>query len=57
MINDSFGVGLKQFFNNTFKDVLHIGDRGNDLKDLVEDLIKAERKPNIIVIVKVERSF
>ena len=56
-VNDSFGDKLLKFFNATFKEVLHVGNRGKDLKDLAEDLVRAEKKPDLIVIVRVERSF
>jgi len=56
-VSDSFGDKLLKFFNATFKEVLHVGNRGKDLKDLAEDLVRAEKKPDLIVIVRVERSF
>lgn len=56
-VGDSFEVQLQKFFNATFEEVLHVGNRGKDLKDLAEDLISAKKKPDFIVIVRVERSF
>lgn len=57
VVGDSFTGSLKQYFNATFKEVYYVGHWGDKLKDLPANLAKAERKPDMIVIVKVERSF
>lgn len=54
---DSFSVQLRQYFNATFKEVRYVGHWGNKLKDLSKDLAKADRKPDIIFIERVERTF
>lgn len=54
---DSFSVALRQYFNATFKEVRYVGHWGNKLKDLPEDLKKADRKPDMIIVERVERSF
>ena len=54
---DSFTNGLRQYLNATFKEVRYIGHWANKLKELPEDLEKSERKPDMIIVVKVERSF
>ena len=54
---DSFSVALRQYLNATFKEVKYVGHWSDKLKDLPGDLTKAERRPDIIIIVKVERSF
>ena len=54
---DSFSGALKQYFNATFKEVRYVGHWGGKLKDLPEDLARADRKPDIIFIERVERSF
>lgn len=54
---DSFAGVLKQYFNATFSEVRYIGHWGDKLDSLAEDLEKAERKPDLVVIIRVERSF
>lgn len=54
---DSFSGALRQYFNATFKEVRYAGHWGDKLKDLSGDLIEADRKPDMIIIVRVERSF
>ena len=54
---DSFSGALKQYFNATFREVRYVGHWNNKLKDLPEDLTKADRKPDMIIVEKVERSF
>jgi peptidoglycan/LPS O-acetylase OafA/YrhL len=54
---DSFSVSLRQYLNATFKEVHYVGHSGDRLKRLPEDLAKADRKPDMIIVVKVERSF
>lgn len=57
VVGDSFAGSLKQYFNATFKEIYYIGHWSEKLKDLPTNLAKADRKPDMIVIVKVERSF
>jgi peptidoglycan/LPS O-acetylase OafA/YrhL len=57
VVGDSFAETLKQYFNATFKEVRYIGHWGDKLKDLPEILDKADRKPDLIVVIRVERSF
>lgn len=57
VVGDSFTGALKQYFNATFKEVRYVGHWSNKLKELPEDLEKADRKPDMIIIVRVERSF
>lgn len=57
VVGDSFAGSLKQYFNATFKEVRYIGHWEQKLNSLPDELIKAERKPDLIVIVRVERSF
>jgi len=54
---DSFSGGLRQYLNATFKEVRYVGHWGGKLKDLPADLLGAYRKPDMIIIVRVERSF
>ncbi len=57
VVGDSFASGLKQYLSATFKEVRYIGHWGQKLKTLPEEMIKVERKPDLIVIIRVERSF
>lgn len=57
VVGDSFTGALKQYFNGTFKEVRYVGQWSDKLKDLPADLARADKKPDMIVIVRVERSF
>lgn len=57
VIGDSFTNALKQYFNATFKEVHYIGNWMDKLQNLPADLAKADSKPDMIIIVRVERSF
>lgn len=57
VVGDSFTGALKQYFNATFKEVRYVGQWGDKLKNLPADLAKADKKPDMIIIVRVERSF
>ncbi len=57
VVGDSFAGALKQYFNATFKQVRYVGHWGQKLNSLPDEIIKAERKPDLIVIVRVERTF
>ena len=46
-----------QYFNATFKEVRYIGHWSDKLKGLTDILDKADRKPDMIVVIRVERSF
>jgi len=57
VVGDSFSVSLRQYFNATFKEVHYIGHWSEKLKDLPVYLTKSNKKPDMIVIVRVERTF
>ncbi|MBR0568781.1 acyltransferase family protein [Azoarcus sp. L1K30] len=57
VIGDSFTSALRQYFSATFREVRYVGHWAHKLNDLPTELENAERKPNMIVIVRVERSF
>lgn len=57
VVGDSFSEILRQYFNATFHKVRYIGHWGNKMESLPDEINKAERKPDLIVIVRVERSF
>ena len=57
VVGDSFASVLRPYFNATFKEVRYVGHWVNKLKGLPSDLAKTDRKPDMVVVVKVERSF
>ena len=57
VLGDSFTVPMKQYFNATFSQVRYLGHWGKKLSALTEELDRVEKKPDLIVIVRVERSF
>jgi hypothetical protein len=57
VVGDSFTEVLKQYFNATFSQVRYVGHWGDKLNTLPDELNKAEKKPDLIVVVRVERSF
>ena len=57
VVGDSFTAAVKQYFNTTYKDVLYYGSWKDQLNILPDDLESAERKPDMIIIVRAERSF
>jgi len=54
---DSFTNAMRSYFNATFSEVHYLGHWNKRLKDLSSDLEKASTKPDIVIIVKVERFF
>ncbi|AXY58999.1 acyltransferase family protein [Acinetobacter sp. WCHAc010052] len=57
VIGDSFSNGLATYINATFKEVRYIGHWSDKLNNLSEELNKANKKPDFIIIERVERSF
>ena len=57
VVGDSFTSSLRKYFNATFREVRYVGHWSRKLKELPDDLARADRKPDIVVIVRVERSF
>lgn len=57
VIGDSFVFALKQYFNATFKEIRYLGHWVDNLNNLAGELENSKEKPDIIVIVRVERSF
>lgn len=57
VVGDSFATALKQYFNATFKQVRYVGHWRYKFNALPEELDKAVIKPDLIVIVRVERTF
>ena len=54
VVGDSFAGALQQYFNSTFKEVRYVGHWRDKLKDLPANLVKADRKPDMIGEFKYE---
>lgn len=57
VVGDSFSESVLPYLNATFKEIHYLGHLDSRFKTLTADLAKAEKKPDLILIVKVERSF
>lgn len=57
VLGDSFTWALKPYFNASFGQVRYLGYSAKQLAVLAEELDKAHKKPDLVVIVRVERSF
>lgn len=57
VVGDSFSQSLKPYLNATFKEVYYMGHWSEKLEGLAKELDKADRKPDMIIIERVERSF
>ncbi len=57
VVGDSFTNTLRQYFNATFREVRYIGHWSQKLSELPKELATATNKPDMIVVVRVERSF
>jgi hypothetical protein len=57
VVGDSFIKAQKQFINATFRNIRYIGHWQYKMKALATELISAKDKPDIIIVVRVERSF
>ncbi len=57
VVGDSFTGSIKPYLNATFSEVHYIQRRNNTLKQLPEELAHADKKPDMIIIIRVERSF
>ena len=57
VIGVSCSVEMRNFFNATFKEVRYVGHWEDKLSSLSTDLAITKKKPDMVVIVKSERSF
>lgn len=57
VIGDSFSASLKPYLNSTFKEIYYVGHWSEKLENLTKELDKTSRKPDIIIIERVERSL
>lgn len=57
VIGDSFTNAVTPFIDATFKQVHYLGHSKSKLRTLPDELLRSEEKPDLIIIVRVERSF
>lgn len=57
IVGDSFTRALKPYFEATFKEIHYLGHWSQHLPKLSNYLENTSEKPDLVVIVKVERSF
>ena len=57
VVGDSFTDALKPYLNATFREVHYVGHWRDKLNILSSDLRKSQTKPDIILIIKAERTF
>ncbi len=57
IIGDSFNHALRPYFNAVFSKTRYIGHWSKKLEQLPSELKKADRKPDMIVVIRAERSF
>ena len=57
VIGDSFTNALSPFIDATFKEVHYLGHWNSELQALPEAFMNAEVKPDLIIVIRVERSF
>jgi hypothetical protein len=57
VIGDSFTNALTPYFDAIFKEVHYLGHWTSKLPTLPEEFLASEEKPDLIIVVRVERSF
>mgnify|MGYP000020320152 CR=1 FL=1 len=57
VIGDSFTNAIAPYINATFQEVHYLGHWNSKLRTLPQDLASAEEKPDLIIVIRVERSF
>lgn len=57
VIGDSFSIALREYFSATFKNVYFMGHWHEQLPILPKEIAESKEKPDIVVIVKIARSF
>ena len=57
VIGDSFTSALRPFIEASFKEVKYIGHWSNKLDSLDAELANSKEKPDLVFVVRVERSF
>ena len=57
VIGDSFSLAQRAYFNATFREIHYLGHWGDKLRILADELKKSKDKPDIVFVIRVERSF
>lgn len=57
IIGDSYTNAIRPYFDATFGEVHYVGHWNFKLHTLPDELLAAEEKPDLIVVVRIERSF
>ena len=57
VVGDSFTRALKPYLEATFREVHYLGHWNERLNHLSDDLQNASEKPNLVLVIRVERSF
>ena len=57
IIGDSFTTAIAPYIDATFKEVHYLGHWRDKMLELQKDLKRAKEKPDLIIIIRVERSF
>ncbi|WP_338020416.1 MULTISPECIES: alginate O-acetyltransferase AlgX-related protein [Roseovarius] len=57
VVGDSFALAVKPFIEASFREVHHKGHWRERLPRLAQDLEAADDKPDLIVVIRVERTF
>ena len=57
IVGDSFTKALKPYLESTFRTVRYVGHWGVSLEGLADDLRKAPKKPDLVIVVRLERTF
>lgn len=57
VVGDSFTTALRPFLEATFREVHYIGKYGTKIYNLQHDLEGASEKPELVLIIRTERSF
>lgn len=57
VIGDSFTTSIRPFIEALFKEVSYIGHWNKKLKSLPSELADSAEKPDLIIVVRAERSF
>ena len=57
VVGDSFTKQLRPYLNATFREIKYVGHWDRNLKTLAADLKHSKTKPDLIIIIKAERTF
>lgn len=57
VVGDSFTEAIEPYLEATFREVHYLGHWRKRLNDLSDDLLNASEKPDLVLVVRVERSF